>query len=189
MVLWIEDSLFFLWHAWFYSAISGGNFSSTASPYWSRSYTVPHRTHFHTHTERKKTRAHTFFTLSLQSLDLALKYCNYFFTSTFVLESVLKLIAFGVRRFFKDRYSLYLHRMCDCIWECFLYCPHLSLSVSLSVPLCTHVDLLIFCLYHRLVQSVLYLKESGVVTVSHLLKSRFYSCENESVTLCLCLFS
>uniref|UniRef100_A0A3Q4GI03 Calcium voltage-gated channel subunit alpha1 Ia n=1 Tax=Neolamprologus brichardi TaxID=32507 RepID=A0A3Q4GI03_NEOBR len=36
------------------------------------------------------------------SLDLALKYCNYFFTSMFVLEAVLKLIAFGVRRFFKD---------------------------------------------------------------------------------------
>ncbi|XP_047427543.1 voltage-dependent T-type calcium channel subunit alpha-1I isoform X3 [Mugil cephalus] len=39
------------------------------------------------------------------SLDLALKYCNYFFTSTFVLEAVLKLIAFGVRRFFKDRWN------------------------------------------------------------------------------------
>ncbi|XP_075999404.1 voltage-dependent T-type calcium channel subunit alpha-1I-like [Genypterus blacodes] len=39
------------------------------------------------------------------SLDLALKYCNYVFTSTFVLESVLKLIAFGVRRFFKDRWN------------------------------------------------------------------------------------
>ncbi|TMS15577.1 Voltage-dependent T-type calcium channel subunit alpha-1I [Larimichthys crocea] len=32
-------------------------------------------------------------------------YCNYFFTSTFVLESVLKLIAFGFRRFFKDRWN------------------------------------------------------------------------------------
>lgn len=40
---------------------------------------------------------------SFQSLDLVLKYCNYFFTSTFVLESILKLIAFGFRRFFKDR--------------------------------------------------------------------------------------
>uniref|UniRef100_A0AAX7UUS8 Voltage-dependent T-type calcium channel subunit alpha n=1 Tax=Astatotilapia calliptera TaxID=8154 RepID=A0AAX7UUS8_ASTCA len=39
------------------------------------------------------------------SLDLALKYCNYFFTSMFVLEAVLKLIAFGVRRFFKDRWN------------------------------------------------------------------------------------
>ncbi|KAM4535243.1 voltage-dependent T-type calcium channel subunit alpha-1I isoform 4-T4 [Fundulus diaphanus] len=40
-----------------------------------------------------------------RSLDLALKYCNYFFTSTFVLESILKLIAFGFRRFFKDRWN------------------------------------------------------------------------------------
>ncbi|XP_034749498.1 voltage-dependent T-type calcium channel subunit alpha-1I isoform X4 [Etheostoma cragini] len=39
------------------------------------------------------------------SLDLALKYCNYFFTSMFVLESVLKLIAFGFRRFFKERWN------------------------------------------------------------------------------------
>uniref|UniRef100_A0A8C5EBY4 Voltage-dependent T-type calcium channel subunit alpha-1I-like n=1 Tax=Gouania willdenowi TaxID=441366 RepID=A0A8C5EBY4_GOUWI len=39
------------------------------------------------------------------SLDLALKYCNYFFTSTFVVESILKLIAFGFRRFFKDRWN------------------------------------------------------------------------------------
>ncbi|XP_054616752.1 voltage-dependent T-type calcium channel subunit alpha-1I isoform X2 [Dunckerocampus dactyliophorus] len=39
------------------------------------------------------------------SLDLALKYCNYFFTSTFVLEAILKLIAFGFRRFFKDRWN------------------------------------------------------------------------------------
>ncbi|KAG9340381.1 hypothetical protein JZ751_021494 [Albula glossodonta] len=38
------------------------------------------------------------------SLEITLKYCNYFFTSTFVLEAVLKLIAFGFRRFFKDRY-------------------------------------------------------------------------------------
>ncbi|KAM8843948.1 voltage-dependent T-type calcium channel subunit alpha-1I-like isoform 2-T3 [Spinachia spinachia] len=40
-----------------------------------------------------------------RSLDLALKYCNYFFTSTFVLESVLKLTAFGFRRFFKERWN------------------------------------------------------------------------------------
>ncbi|XP_047215844.1 voltage-dependent T-type calcium channel subunit alpha-1I-like [Girardinichthys multiradiatus] len=39
------------------------------------------------------------------SLDLALKYCNYVFTSTFVLEAILKLIAFGFRRFFKDRWN------------------------------------------------------------------------------------
>lgn len=40
-----------------------------------------------------------------QSLETALKYCNYFFTSTFVIEASLKLVAFGFRRFFKDRYS------------------------------------------------------------------------------------
>ncbi|XP_059414021.1 voltage-dependent T-type calcium channel subunit alpha-1I-like isoform X1 [Carassius carassius] len=39
------------------------------------------------------------------SLEITLKYCNYFFTSTFVLEAVLKLTAFGVRRFFKDRWN------------------------------------------------------------------------------------
>ncbi|XP_064856754.1 voltage-dependent T-type calcium channel subunit alpha-1I-like [Oncorhynchus nerka] len=38
-----------------------------------------------------------------QSLETSLKYCNYFFTTTFVVESVLKLIGFGFRRFFKDR--------------------------------------------------------------------------------------
>ncbi len=42
-----------------------------------------------------------------QSLEITLKYCNYFFTSTFVLESILKLIAFGFRRFFKERYSVH----------------------------------------------------------------------------------
>ncbi|KAK1877001.1 Voltage-dependent T-type calcium channel subunit alpha-1I, partial [Dissostichus eleginoides] len=40
-----------------------------------------------------------------RSLDLALKYCNYFFTSMFVLESALKLTAFGFRRFFKERWN------------------------------------------------------------------------------------
>lgn len=42
-------------------------------------------------------------TLSSQSLDEALKYCNYVFTIVFVFEAVLKLVAFGFRRFFKDR--------------------------------------------------------------------------------------
>ncbi|KAM7394659.1 hypothetical protein PAMP_021446 [Pampus punctatissimus] len=37
-----------------------------------------------------------------QSLETTLKYCNYFFTSTFVIEASLKLVAFGFRRFFKD---------------------------------------------------------------------------------------
>ncbi len=40
-----------------------------------------------------------------QSLETALKYCNYFFSSTFVVETVLKLVAFGFRRFFKDRWA------------------------------------------------------------------------------------
>lgn len=40
-----------------------------------------------------------------QSLETALKYCNYVFTSTFVIEASLKLVAFGFRRFFKDRYE------------------------------------------------------------------------------------
>lgn len=43
-------------------------------------------------------------TLCPQSLDEALKYCNYVFTIVFVFEAVLKLVAFGFRRFFKDRY-------------------------------------------------------------------------------------
>lgn len=38
-----------------------------------------------------------------QSLDEALKYCNYVFTIVFVFEAALKLVAFGFRRFFKDR--------------------------------------------------------------------------------------
>ncbi|XP_034543706.1 voltage-dependent T-type calcium channel subunit alpha-1I [Notolabrus celidotus] len=40
-----------------------------------------------------------------QSLETGLKYCNYFFTSTFVIEATLKLVAFGFRRFFKDRWN------------------------------------------------------------------------------------
>ncbi|XP_036950412.1 voltage-dependent T-type calcium channel subunit alpha-1I-like isoform X4 [Acanthopagrus latus] len=34
-----------------------------------------------------------------------LKYCNYVFTVVFVIESILKLIAFGLRRFFKERWN------------------------------------------------------------------------------------
>ncbi|XP_036861567.2 voltage-dependent T-type calcium channel subunit alpha-1H isoform X1 [Manis javanica] len=40
-----------------------------------------------------------------KSLDEALKYCNYVFTVVFVFEAVLKLVAFGIRRFFKDRWN------------------------------------------------------------------------------------
>ncbi|KAI1896125.1 hypothetical protein AGOR_G00091590 [Albula goreensis] len=38
-------------------------------------------------------------------LDEVLKYCNYFFTIVFVFEALLKLIAFGFRRFFKERWN------------------------------------------------------------------------------------
>ncbi|NXQ67894.1 CAC1G protein, partial [Quiscalus mexicanus] len=38
-------------------------------------------------------------------LDEALKICNYIFTVVFVMESVFKLIAFGFRRFFQDRWN------------------------------------------------------------------------------------
>ncbi|XP_073504542.1 voltage-dependent T-type calcium channel subunit alpha-1H isoform X2 [Phyllobates terribilis] len=39
------------------------------------------------------------------SLEEALKYCNYVFTIVFVFEALLKLVAFGFRRFFKDRWN------------------------------------------------------------------------------------
>lgn len=55
--------------------------------------------------EEGQPRQGTFRSLTLcpQSLDEALKYCNYVFTIVFVFEAVLKLVAFGFRRFFKDR--------------------------------------------------------------------------------------
>ncbi|TRY59084.1 hypothetical protein DNTS_008394 [Danionella cerebrum] len=40
-----------------------------------------------------------------QYLEEALKYCNYVFTVVFIIEALLKLVAFGVRRFFKDRWN------------------------------------------------------------------------------------
>ncbi|KAM6156136.1 voltage-dependent T-type calcium channel subunit alpha-1H [Rhynchocyon petersi] len=40
-----------------------------------------------------------------KALDEALKYCNYVFTIVFVVEALLKLVAFGFRRFFKDRWN------------------------------------------------------------------------------------
>ncbi|KAJ7306000.1 hypothetical protein JRQ81_010366 [Phrynocephalus forsythii] len=40
-----------------------------------------------------------------KSLDEALKYCNYVFTIVFVIEAILKLVAFGFRRYFKDRWN------------------------------------------------------------------------------------
>ncbi|XP_077426531.1 voltage-dependent T-type calcium channel subunit alpha-1H-like isoform X2 [Vanacampus margaritifer] len=40
-----------------------------------------------------------------QYLVEILKYCNYIFTVVFVIEAILKLIAFGLRRFFKERWN------------------------------------------------------------------------------------
>uniref|UniRef100_A0A8C1ZZE8 Calcium channel, voltage-dependent, T type, alpha 1H subunit a n=1 Tax=Cyprinus carpio TaxID=7962 RepID=A0A8C1ZZE8_CYPCA len=38
-------------------------------------------------------------------LEESLKYCNYVFTIIFIIEALLKLVAFGFRRFFKDRWN------------------------------------------------------------------------------------
>ena len=40
---------------------------------------------------------------AIQYLEEVLKYCNYVFTIIFVIEALLKLVAFGIHRFFKDR--------------------------------------------------------------------------------------
>ncbi|KAL6102505.1 cacna1h [Pungitius sinensis] len=40
-----------------------------------------------------------------QYLEEVLKYCNYVFTCIFVFEAVLKVVAFGIHRFFKDRWN------------------------------------------------------------------------------------
>uniref|UniRef100_A0A665W2N1 Calcium channel, voltage-dependent, T type, alpha 1H subunit a n=1 Tax=Echeneis naucrates TaxID=173247 RepID=A0A665W2N1_ECHNA len=40
-----------------------------------------------------------------QYLEEVLKYCNYVFTCIFVIEALLKLVAFGIHRFFKDRWN------------------------------------------------------------------------------------
>ncbi len=43
--------------------------------------------------------------VSPQSLQYALKIFNYFFTCVFILEAIVKIVALGVRRYFKDRYT------------------------------------------------------------------------------------
>ncbi|KAM6966658.1 voltage-dependent T-type calcium channel subunit alpha-1H isoform 2-T2 [Tautogolabrus adspersus] len=51
------------------------------------------------------------FTMSIEHynqpkyLEEVLKYCNYVFTCIFVFEALLKLAAFGIHRFFKDRWN------------------------------------------------------------------------------------
>jgi hypothetical protein len=37
---------------------------------------------------------------------MALDYCNYVFTSVFILESISKIIALGPLRYFKDKYEI-----------------------------------------------------------------------------------
>jgi len=43
--------------------------------------------------------------LSFQELRYALKVCNFFFTSVFVLEAAVKIISQGFLRYFSDRLS------------------------------------------------------------------------------------
>ncbi|XP_034046818.1 voltage-dependent T-type calcium channel subunit alpha-1I isoform X2 [Thalassophryne amazonica] len=51
------------------------------------------------------------FTMSIEHynqplyLEEVLKYCNYVFTCIFVIEALLKLVAFGLQRFFRDRWN------------------------------------------------------------------------------------
>ncbi|XP_059203397.1 voltage-dependent T-type calcium channel subunit alpha-1H [Centropristis striata] len=51
------------------------------------------------------------FTMSIEHYDQpkyleeVLKYCNYVFTCIFIVEALLKLAAFGIQRFFKDRWN------------------------------------------------------------------------------------
>lgn len=70
--------------------------------------------------------------LSPQSLDEALKYCNYVFTIVFVFEAALKLVAFGFRRFFKDRCVVSFAGQVEafCLWGE----PWLSCSCSKPWP-------------------------------------------------------
>lgn len=84
------------------------------------------------------------FLSSPQSLEIALKYCNYFFTSTFVLEAVLKLIAFGFRRFFKDRYLL-----CSPLLRYFLHVSSRLLLSALSLTLPFSCSYFSSCLLFR----------------------------------------
>jgi len=45
------------------------------------------------------------YSLSFQELRYALKVCNFFFTSVFVLEAAVKIISQGPLRYFSDRLS------------------------------------------------------------------------------------
>jgi voltage-dependent calcium channel T type alpha-1G len=43
------------------------------------------------------------FVFILQELEFALKIFNYFFTSVFIMEATMKIIALGMIRYIKDR--------------------------------------------------------------------------------------
>lgn len=43
--------------------------------------------------------------LNYQELEAALRIFNYFFTAVFIIESVCKVVALGVRRYIKDRWN------------------------------------------------------------------------------------
>lgn len=44
----------------------------------------------------------------LQSLEMFVEVANYFFTGVFVLEVVVKFIAFGFTRYFRDRWAVWI---------------------------------------------------------------------------------
>uniref|UniRef100_A0A4W5NSF4 Calcium channel, voltage-dependent, T type, alpha 1G subunit n=1 Tax=Hucho hucho TaxID=62062 RepID=A0A4W5NSF4_9TELE len=67
-----------------------------------------------------------------KELDEALKICNYIFTLVFVLESVFKLVAFGFRRFFKDRSEVTLYM--------FYYSYYPNVIIFLCVRVCVRVS-------------------------------------------------
>jgi hypothetical protein len=46
---------------------------------------------------------HLLFVFILQELEFALKIFNYFFTSVFIMEATMKIIALGMIRYIKDR--------------------------------------------------------------------------------------
>jgi hypothetical protein len=42
-------------------------------------------------------------TMWFQALEYALRIFNYFFTAVFIVESIMKLVALGLKLYFKDR--------------------------------------------------------------------------------------
>jgi len=47
----------------------------------------------------------------LQELYFVLKLLNFLFTSIFLFEAVVKMTAFGVMRYIKDRYNMCIRRL------------------------------------------------------------------------------